>query len=167
MQMKKWFAMALAGLLAVLGSVFVGGGSASAETTPTVYMTFYAAYDNDPPGSCEIANTTWRSCAGGTGTYADPVTIAADPARHAYGTIIYIPRLHKYGRVEDYCAGCIGSSQIDVYMGSANEAPVEQCEALLTDTVLIRKNPASTTYAVNSGALYSTSGGRCGYVYFK
>ena len=54
-----------------------------------VEVTFYAAADNDPPGSVEIAYPNSRHpTAGGTGTAADPLCVrhrsARDPARGAH-----------------------------------------------------------------------------------
>src|SRR5690242_6914163 len=61
--------------------------------TLTTIVTFYAAYDNDPPGTTTIAfPNARRAHAGGTGTADDPLTLPSVPAAVAVGTRIYCPR---------------------------------------------------------------------------
>src|SRR6476469_5118601 len=63
----------------------------------TVVITFYGAADNDPPGSTEIAHpNAHHRAAGGTGTYVDPLSLAADPRAIRVGTRVYYPPLKKY-----------------------------------------------------------------------
>lgn len=61
--------------------------------------------------------------AGGTGTYADPITIATAPGELNNCEIVYLPLLTKYGRVEDTCEQCTtdwnnGQPHIDIWTGS-------------------------------------------------
>jgi hypothetical protein len=72
-----------------------------------VKMTFYGSPDNDPAGSTAIAHDCGRGYnAGGTGTYADPLTFASAPGEYKSCEIVYSPYLKKYIRLEDDCAQC-------------------------------------------------------------
>jgi hypothetical protein len=79
------------------------------STAKTVYLTWYGWPDNDPPGSAVIAYPrsegypTVHEVAGGTGSYADPITLASDPREVAIGTRVYIPELERYFIMEDEC----------------------------------------------------------------
>jgi len=68
-------------------------------------VTLYGWPDNDPPGGA-IAYPRMHSTAGGTGTYANPVTMSSDSRELRPGTRIYVPYLHKYFVMEDDCAQC-------------------------------------------------------------
>ena len=95
-----------------------------------VYVTFYGWNDNDPPGTA-IAYPknedyqTYHNKAEGVGTYNDPVTFAADPKIFSPGTLIYVPYIKKYAIMEDWCAGCIGNQQIDIWAGGDGNNPEE------------------------------------------
>lgn len=77
----------------------------------TAYTTGYGWWDNTPPGSTAISNPVIHQVAGGTGTYADPITLAVghsisgstDTLEFPAGTIWYIPNLRRYFIVEDTC----------------------------------------------------------------
>ena len=88
--------------------------------------------------------------AGGTGTYADPITFATDQAELPVGTLLFAPVIEKYLIMEDDCAECdtnwSGSQKwhIDVWMNSNasdNSNDVLDCEDQWTRT--------STTVEVN------------------
>lgn len=122
------------------------------ETTQTGYVTGYSWYDNDPPGSAAIAYTDvrGRTEAGGTGTFADPLTVAAPVGGLPKGTKVYIPHLERYGIVEDECAtshsapdGC--TADVDVWVDGRDlpEATVDQCMSDLTGDHPFVVNPAS------------------------
>ncbi|KAH9986408.1 hypothetical protein F4779DRAFT_639227 [Xylariaceae sp. FL0662B] len=103
--------------------------------TDGVKMTFYGSPDNDPPGSITVAHNCGgrNNKAGGTGTYADPVTFASAGSEYKVCETIYSPYLKKYLRMEDDCAGCTGK-QIDVFTGNADNGGDKQiqCEDALT-----------------------------------
>jgi 3D (Asp-Asp-Asp) domain-containing protein len=122
-------------------------------------ITFYAALDNDPAGSRAIAFPRRHQQAGGVGTFADPITAAADPQAVAIGTVIYYPPLQKYFVVEDLCASCSGA-WIDLYAGNATDAGVLGCEDSLTPggNVAVELNPPPGR-PVDTTPIYS--GGRC------
>lgn len=105
----------------------------------TVTVTFYAAYDNDPAGSREIAHPGDRHrVAGGTGTFEDPLTLATDPRELPVGSMVYVPRVRKYFVMEDDCAPCIDewtasrTPHVDLWLNNGNGARVVACEELLT-----------------------------------
>ncbi len=67
-----------------------------------VYATYYGWFDNTPPGCA----TAYSGCAGGTGTYANPITFASDRAEFPVGTVLYDSHFHKYLRMGDDCQEC-------------------------------------------------------------
>ena len=87
---------------------------ASGETgtiNKSAYITGYDYWDNTPAGSSTISNPVIHSKAAGTGTWADPVTLAVghdlhtgqDVLDYPEGTRFYVPSLQKYLIVEDTC----------------------------------------------------------------
>src|SRR6478735_2193221 len=78
---------------------------------PDTYITAYTWYDNTPEGSPDISHPVLHRKAGGTGSYADPVTIAVghslatgrDVLDFPAGTRIYLPHVRRYFIVEDTC----------------------------------------------------------------
>jgi len=124
-----------------------------------VTITFYGYPDNDDGqghfGTAIIAHELqWQGhprhvddqglpYAGGTGTFADPITAAAshDNAFLPPGTLVYVSDLEKYFFIEDECASCTDEAWLDVWMESSSasdSAAVEQCEDIWTgdDTLL-------------------------------
>lgn len=101
-----WLALAASSLLLLSPSA-----QASTSTTLKAYTTAYSAFDNTPPGSAEISNPVLHKTAGGTGTYADPITLAVghsitgrkDTLDFPAGTRFYLPDLRRYAIVEDTC----------------------------------------------------------------
>lgn len=83
----------------------------SNESYINAYTTAYTYWDNTPPGSADISNPIIHQKAGGTGTYADPITLAVghsiingnDILDYPAGTIFYIPNVRRYFIVEDTC----------------------------------------------------------------
>jgi len=140
---------------AMEGSTPLDGGG-EAGTMQTVEMTFYGWADNSPPGNA-IAYPknggfpTIHDAAGGTGTYADPITYATDKSELPVGTIVYAPLIEKYLVMEDDCGQCdtdwSGSMKwhIDVWMnsnGTESSSALVACEDQWTqDTTTIEINP--------------------------
>lgn len=130
-------------------------------------VTYYGYPDNSPPGTA-IQYPDIHSGAGGTGTYADPLTFATSPKEYAPGTILYVPYISKYVVMEDSCAECIsdwsnGKSHIDIWMVSnANfKQQVLACEDKYTkNNVAVITNPPSTE-VVNTIPMFDTSTGVC------
>jgi hypothetical protein len=100
-------------------------------------VTLYGAKDNDPPGSTEIAYPKVHRKAGGTGTFADPITFATSKDELAIGTVIYYPYLKRYFVMEDQCVECEADwrkhvPHIDLWAGASTDAGIVACENSLT-----------------------------------
>jgi 3D (Asp-Asp-Asp) domain-containing protein len=123
-------------------------------------ITFFSARDNDPPGSRAIAFTNvLHKRAGGTGTFEDPLTLAAGNGQMLPGTKVYVPDVKRYFILEDICSSC-ANGHIDLWAGPATDNGVLACEDSLT-------HDGSRPYEVNPppgltvipGDLYQN--GRC------
>jgi Putative Ig domain len=97
----------LAALLALAVGVFVTPPAAGAQTTNVkAFMTLYGWADNSPPGPGIAHTTCLHRSAGGTGTYANPITFATDVSELGWCTIIYVPYMKRYFIHEDECSQC-------------------------------------------------------------
>ena len=79
------------------------------------------------------------SSAGGTGTYDDPVTFAANKEAFPPRSIIYMPKWKKYGIMEDDCQECDKDwrdgkkRHVDVWLGpDQSTAGTTDCEDTLS-----------------------------------
>jgi len=140
--------------------------SQGAERNITAEVTFFGARDNCPPGG-DIAHPIIHKVAGGTGTYADPITFAGASASIPVGTRIYLPRLKKYFIFEDDCEECISDwsknkkYHVDCWMGpdTLSDSSIVACENQLTmdsDHVVV---DATDGFQVDLRALYAN--GQC------
>lgn len=152
--------------------------SSSERIVNTAYTTAYTWHDNTPAGSVAISHPVLHQTAGGTGTYADPITIAVghslatgqDVLDVPAGTRIYLPDVRRYFIVEDTCGdgndpengpchqgtnvhGTNSSIWIDMWIGgqSMSSAEADNCASKVTDVHTAVFNPASN-YVVASGA---------------
>lgn len=145
------------------------------ETRFIAYTTGYGYPDNTPAGNA-ISNPIIHSGAGGTGTYADPITLAVghsitnknDTLDYPAGTRFYIPNLRKYFIVEDTCGdgntpqngpchtGFDGHIWLDLWVGGtvSTKSATLACEDTITDLHEVIENPVST-YAVVTGPVFS------------
>jgi hypothetical protein len=116
--------------LVAVGAVALAAGLSPASSSAagrqvivrTAYTTAYTYFDNTPHGSAEISHPVLHRHAGGTGTYADPITIAVghvfkdragrvaarssttrDVLDYQAGTRMYLPDVRRYAIVEDTC----------------------------------------------------------------
>lgn len=94
-------------LIAVASLSFAptGVGATTAPSTVQAFMTLYGFVDNSPPGPI-IAHPCIHPEAGGTGTYADPITFATDVNESPWCQIIYVPYMKRYFVHEDECSEC-------------------------------------------------------------
>lgn len=144
-----------------------------------VYNTGYGWPDNTPAGG-DISNGVIHTSAGGTGTYADPITVAVghsiiggkDILDFAAGTKFYSYNLKRYFIVEDTCGdgnspqnGACHSLQqapagatlwLDVWVGGQglSKAGTLACEDAITALHTFVENPVST-YPVQTGPIYN------------
>jgi len=81
----------------------VRGAQAPADVQ--AFMTLYGWADNSPPGPV-IAHPCLHRSAGGTGTYADPITFATDVSELGWCVEIYVPYMQRYFIHEDECSEC-------------------------------------------------------------
>ncbi|TCO49706.1 hypothetical protein EV192_11476 [Actinocrispum wychmicini] len=121
---------------------------------------YYSARDNSPAGTRAIAfpNSRHRE-AGGTGTFDDPLTLAAGKGQMAVGTKVYVPDVQRYFVMEDLCSFC-ANGDILLWAGAATDSGVSACERSLTRNSLRRYEvdpPAGLPVA--AGDLYQN--GRC------
>ena len=116
-RMRAWrssgSAFAVVGAIAVIVTAAFPSGDAGAtagrraapSTQVQAFMTLYGWVDNSPPGP-GIAHPCLHSVAGGTGTYADPVTFATDVNELGWCQVIYVPYMKRYFIHEDECSEC-------------------------------------------------------------
>jgi hypothetical protein len=165
-------AVAVFGMLAAM--VLTSAPAYASGSSQKVYLTFYGWYDNTPPG-CAIAYPDIHQCAGGTGTYSDPITFASDKSEIKEGTKVYVSRVQKYFIMEDDCTECDedwtghgpdggpGLNHIDLWIGgqNGNSNDVINCEDNLTqnsEQVVI--DPPSTE-PVDTTPLFNSSTNAC------
>ena len=192
-RLARWLGCSLATVAVVaIGLIAVSDSAASATATPapvsfTAYTTGYGWWDNTPPGSSDIAYPVIHQTAGGTGTYADPITVAVghvitngvDTPDFAPGTIWYVPNLRRYFIVEDACGD--GSTPqdepchdlatapqgaqvwLDLWVDGSQmtHAGSNACEDAITGLNSVIENPAPN-YAVVSGPV---AGSTCSQQY--
>jgi 3D (Asp-Asp-Asp) domain-containing protein len=146
-----------------------------AGATVSVYATFYGWADNSPPGAAIAypksgGYPTVHETAGGTGTYADPITFATDKAELPVGTILYVPFIEKYAIMEDDCVECDSDWtsghkwHIDLWMnsnGTESSAALQTCEGNWTRaSTVIEVNPPAGR-AVTTRPLFDPSTNTC------
>ena len=114
-----------------------GGEEADGEPdgyVETAYLTGYSLEDNSPAGT---RSTSSGRSAGGTGTHADPITLAVGYEggdEFPVGTVFYVPLVRAYFVVEDRCGACSeprssADYTIDLWVGSD---PDDSCMYELT-----------------------------------
>jgi hypothetical protein len=148
---------------------------ADASGTLSVYATFYGWADNSPPGAAIAypksgGYATLHETAGGTGTYADPITFATDKAELAVGTVLYVPFIEKYAIMEDDCAECDSDWttgrkwHIDLWMnsnGTESSSSLVSCEDRWTRTsTSVELNPPADR-VVATNPLFDPSTNTC------
>ena len=127
---------------------------------PGTYTTAYDYQDNTPSNSANISNPVIHSQAGGTGTYADPITVAVDHLGNGQlqfpkGTKFYVPNIRAYLIAEDTTGETApGTIHLDMWAGgqTSSQSSAYDCMSHVTGNYLVIENPASN-YAVVPGPL--------------
>jgi len=161
--LKKAF---IVGLAIMVSMIFPA--SASASTTSTMYVTGYSYWDNDPPGSGEIAfpksdgYPTLHNTAAGNGSFSNPTTVAVGLVNGAPqfkpGTKLYVPNVRRYFIVEDSCADCGkghgGYRWIDLWVdgSTSSVASADACMSKITGYHKVIVGP-SNGYSVSYNAI--------------
>ncbi|HEU0027743.1 MAG TPA: hypothetical protein VFQ25_11565 [Ktedonobacterales bacterium] len=165
---------AFVGELATVARGSAGGRpvTSRAPSVQRVWETFYAARDNDPPGSRNIAYPghppRHERATADQGTYAHPITLAADKRWLPVGTIVYAPRWRKYYVMEDQCVPCEADwarsrlHHVDLYISSSVRPAVLKAEDEATkeeaeNDIIILKPPPNL--AVDTTPLYTDASG--------
>jgi len=174
------FLTVLAALAMVLPSA-ASAAPAQPQATQQAFFTFYGWWDNTPPGG-DIAYPKLHKTAGGTGTWADPITFATSTKEVKPGGRIYVPRVGKYFIMEDGCDECSADWNghgpnggpnlwhFDLWLGGKGGDPIKaiQCENALThynkdstptlESVIV--DPPSNE-KVSSDPIFNTKTGEC------
>lgn len=93
-----------------------------------VWLSTYDWQNNSPPGAGisyarDYGYPTVHDHAGGTGTWADPITFASQPGQLRPGQRIYVPRFGKYFVKEDDCSTCYTRAwQFDLWVPGVTAA---------------------------------------------
>ncbi|MFF5861083.1 hypothetical protein ACFY8B_36755, partial [Streptomyces sp. NPDC012751] len=171
------------------GAVASADAGKAGKTINNAFTTGYTWFDNTPRGSAQISDPILHKGAGGTGTYADPITLAVghsmaggkDTLDYPAGTRFYIPKVRRYFIVEDAC-GDGGSPQngpchsldtapkgattwIDMYVGGDsgdNEGAVQDCTDKVTGLTTVVQDPGPNLPVVD-GPLFQN--GKCTELY--
>jgi LysM repeat protein len=157
------------------------------EPTPTpeptneirfnAFVTAYTYWDNTPPGSADIALPVIHNKADGTGTYADPITMAVghvitngkSTPDYTAGTLFYMPYLQRYFIVEDVCGDgskpqngpchtgypSNAKAWLDIWIDGqdGSKSSSNNCAYAITDVHAVIQNPAPN-YKVVAGPVY-------------
>lgn len=153
----------------------------SGQRSIQAYLTGYSYFDNTPPGSAEISHPILHQTAGGTGTYADPITLAVghsivngrDLLDWPAGTRFYVPNLRRYFIAEDTCGDgsspqdgachvgypATATSWLDLWIGGEGGTAdgADSCMNSITDVWTVLVNPPST-YPTDAGSVYGAAG---------
>jgi hypothetical protein len=154
--------------LTVVGLV-VPTGTAKASTTTNFLVTLYGWPDNSPPGNAiaypaDGGYPTIHNAAGGTGTYANPVTFATDqaelPERQRRVDVTRCHRRHLYlqrqrQRVLDRLAGLIRAASATRRPGAARQwdapaSPHEEPLLAMASLTAVRMTDAAAPRAQSS-----------------
>lgn len=131
------------------GTQTVAGGAVKtgAQRTITASLSGYSFQDNTPAGSAIISMPVLHSKAGGTGTYADPITTAVPGSSSSpetpKGTRIYVARLKRFFIVEDSGATKESVTHFDLYVGGEgfSKSDSDACMNSYTDKLPVIINP--------------------------
>jgi hypothetical protein len=132
-----------------------------------IWLTGYSWQDNTPPGSSVVGEPVLHQQAGGTGTFADPITVAVPGHQGAMawqpGTRFYLPTVKRYVIVEDSGASRAPAgtdTHLDMWIGGQDGtlAATDACEDSLTGRVAAELNPPNNLPVI-VGPIYANQ--RC------
>jgi hypothetical protein len=132
-----------------------------------IWLTGYSWQDNTPPGSSVVGEPVLHQQAGGTGTFADPITVAVPGHQGAMawqpGTRFYLPTVKRYVIVEDSGASRApagADTHLDMWIGGQDGtlAATNACEDSLTGRVAAELNPPNNLPVI-VGPIYANQ--RC------
>ncbi|WP_445182158.1 hypothetical protein ACTXG6_26860 [Pseudonocardia sp. Cha107L01] len=132
-----------------------------------IWLTGYSWQDNTPPGSSVVGEPVLHQQAGGTGTFADPITVAVPGHQGAMawqpGTRFYLPTVKRYVIVEDSGASRAPAgtdTHLDMWIGGQDGtlAATNACEDSLTGRVAAELNPPNNLPVI-VGSIYANQ--RC------
>jgi hypothetical protein len=132
-----------------------------------IWLTGYSWQDNTPPGSSVVGEPVLHQQAGGTGTVADPITVAVPGHQGAMawqpGTRFYLPTVKRYVIVEDSGASRAPAgtdTHLDMWIGGQDGtlAATNACEDSLTGRVAAELNPPNNLPVI-VGPIYANQ--RC------
>jgi hypothetical protein len=96
-------------------------GSGGAQQELSIWLTGYSWQHNTLPGSSIVGEPVLHKQAGGTGTFADPITVAstghAGNQEWEPGTKFYLPTVPRYVIVEDSGAAKAPKTHLDMSSG--------------------------------------------------
>ena len=133
----------------------------------TIWLTGYSWQDNTPPGSSTVGEPVLHKQAGGTGTFADPITVAAPGHQGDMdwqpGTRFYLPTVQRYVMVEDSGAAKApagSDTHLDMWIGGQDgtKDTTNDCESQLTGDVPATVNPPNNE-PVMAGPIFAA--GKC------
>lgn len=132
-----------------------------------IWLTGYSYQDNTPAGSSIVSTPVLHKEAGGTGTYADPITVAVPGKGNGIwksGSRFYLPTVKRYVIAEDTGASPAPSGQdghLDMWIGGqgGTKSATDACMDKITATgVTAQYNPPSNLPVIK-GPIYSA--GKC------
>jgi len=133
----------------------------------TIWLTGYSWQDNTPPGSSKVGEPVLHTVADGTGTFADPITVAT-PGHSGNqewqpGTKFYLPTVQRYVIVEDSGAAKAPpgtDTHLDLWSAGQDgtKPDVDTCMEKFTGRVPAQLNPPDGL-PVMTGPIYT--GNKC------
>jgi hypothetical protein len=131
-----------------------------------IWLTGYSWQDNTPPGSSTVSHPILHKDAGGTGTYADPITVAVPGQGDGIwkaGSRFYLPTVKRYVIVEDTGASPPPSGQdghLDMWIGGqgGSRSATDACMDKITGTNVPAQLNPPPGLPVIQGPVYGNAG---------
>lgn len=147
------------------GTQAAAGGSVVSGTprTITADLTAYDFSDNQGGSNSTICCAKLHQQAGGTGTYADPITTAVPGSggsgmQTPAGARIYVPSLAAYFIVEDSGATPSSRTRFDLWLDGRGLSSASACMDRVTRTTQVIINPPAGKPVGHVGPLADASG---------